>query len=1139
MNLLTFDAIASEWAKSLGIDRKQFNMFFDKMMDAFAYHKIVVDKSGKPIDYVFLEVNHAFEKMTELKRENIIGKKITSVLSGIEKDPADWIGIYGKVALTGEPVQFENYNEALCKWFKVVAYSPQKGYFVALFEDISERRKAEEELRAGEERYRHLVQYAPTAIYEIDFVNQRFKSVNDTMCVMSGYNRDELLSMKPLDNLAPESQIRFKQWIGKALAGEKIDENVEYKVIAKGGREFWVTLNMKLLRREGRFYGAQVVAHDITERKNVEEALKQSEHRFHQFFNSITGMFEGVNFSYFIMEIVHDKSGKPIDGIYREVNPATERLTGKSREQLIGRSRKELFGNINDSFPEKFDAVVKTGYPSHFENYGAALQRYYDVYAWKTAENQVGVILTDITERKRADAKIKEILSSITDSFIGLDRNWNIIYINDADSNIQGAKAAGFDKPQDLIGKNWKVLFQNEMPHLDDLHAAMEKGEVRTLETYGNFSKRYVEIKVYPSAEGITILSRDITERKKVDDALRKQSSLVDLSPDAIIVKKLDDTITFWSQGAQSLYGWTKEEALGRKSRSLLRTKFPEPYDVIVRALLSSGRWSGEKIHQDKFGHEIIVDSRWLATCGKQYEIEEILETNVDITERKKAQEALKQNAELARQRAEELEKLMDIIPAAVWVSRDPQCENIKGNQAANKFYEASGGENVSAGPAEGSAQDSTRRFFRDHRELMPQELPMQEAAAKNVEIRNSEIDVLLPSNRKITILGNAKPLLDNKGEVRGCLAVFMDVTERKQAEDALKEREQLYRTVFDNSQDGFQLIELVYDANGKPIDHKFLRVNHAYEKIIGVKAEDILDKTAKYISPNQEFNWLEVPDRVAKTRISEHVELYNKDINKTLDCYYFPYSKNVVGTLFRDVSERKKMEKQLQDQERLAAIGATAGMVGHDIRNPLQAITGDVFLAKTDLASTLDSEEKKNALESLDEIEKNVVYINKIVADLQDFARPLKPNAEETDLLLIIDDLLSKNGLPENVKVSIKVETEKVVADSTFISRIMYNLVNNDVQAMPKGGKLTIRTYKEANDTVISVKDTGVGISETVKGKLFTPMFTTKSKGQGFGLVVIKRMTESLGGTVSFESQEGKGTTFIVRLPLKELTGK
>ena len=88
-------------------------------------------------------------------------------------------------------------------------------------------------------------------------------------------------------------------------------------------------------------------------------------------------------------------------------------------------------------------------------------------------------------------------------------------------------------------------------------------------------------------------------------------------------------------------------------------------------------------------------------------------------------------------------------------------------------------------------------------------------------------------------------------------------------------------------------------------------------------------------------------------------------------------------------------------------------------------------------------------------------------MADLQDFARPLKPNAEETDLKRIIDDLLKKNGLPENVKVTVKVETDarKVVADSTFINRIMYNLVTNAVQAMPKGGKLTIHAYKEAKD--------------------------------------------------------------------------
>jgi signal transduction histidine kinase len=159
---------------------------------------------------------------------------------------------------------------------------------------------------------------------------------------------------------------------------------------------------------------------------------------------------------------------------------------------------------------------------------------------------------------------------------------------------------------------------------------------------------------------------------------------------------------------------------------------------------------------------------------------------------------------------------------------------------------------------------------------------------------------------------------------------------------------------------------------------------------------------------------------------------------------------------------------------------------------------------------------------------------INKIVQDLQDLAKPLTPLVEESDLKLIIDELLTKNGLPDNVKVSVNVEPNAMnfVADSTFINRIMYNLVNNAVQAMPNGGRLTIHTYKEAKDVVITVTDTGVGIPEAVKNKLFTPMFTTKAKGQGFGLAVIKRMTEALGGTVSFESQEGKGTTFKVRLP-------
>ena len=239
----------------------------------------------------------------------------------------------------------------------------------------------------------------------------------------------------------------------------------------------------------------------------------------------------------------------------------------------------------------------------------------------------------------------------------------------------------------------------------------------------------------------------------------------------------------------------------------------------------------------------------------------------------------------------------------------------------------------------------------------------------------------------------------------------------------------------------------------------------------------------------------------------------------------------------FVDIDDRKKLEKAL----RLAAIGETAGMVGHDIRNPLQAITGDVYLAKTELASTCESAEKKNALESLDEIEKNIDYINKIVADLQDYAKTSDPIAQETDLEALCKELLLGNKMPKNIKVSCSVEktAKTIMVDGALLKRILGNLVTNAVQAMPNGGELTMRARQEAGDSVITVQDTGIGIPDKVKPKLFTPFFTTKSKGQGLGLAVVKRMTEALKGTVTFESKEGDGTTFIVRFPPQKIRGK
>jgi signal transduction histidine kinase len=237
------------------------------------------------------------------------------------------------------------------------------------------------------------------------------------------------------------------------------------------------------------------------------------------------------------------------------------------------------------------------------------------------------------------------------------------------------------------------------------------------------------------------------------------------------------------------------------------------------------------------------------------------------------------------------------------------------------------------------------------------------------------------------------------------------------------------------------------------------------------------------------------------------------------------------------DITERKDMEKRLQEQERLAAIGTTAGMVGHDIRNPLQAMTGDVYLARAELVHTPQSKERKNALENLQEIEKSIDYINKIVADLQDFARAICPVGKETDLVRLFKEILLKSNLPDSIKVFCKVDkgAKRAFVDPELLKRVLSNLVLNAVQAMPEGGELSVSAFIKDECFVIEVKDTGVGIPEDVKAKIFTPMFTTKSKGQGLGLAVVKRLTEAMNGSVAFESEQGKGTKFIVRLPNKE----
>jgi signal transduction histidine kinase len=209
-------------------------------------------------------------------------------------------------------------------------------------------------------------------------------------------------------------------------------------------------------------------------------------------------------------------------------------------------------------------------------------------------------------------------------------------------------------------------------------------------------------------------------------------------------------------------------------------------------------------------------------------------------------------------------------------------------------------------------------------------------------------------------------------------------------------------------------------------------------------------------------------------------------------------------------------------------------------LRNPLQSITGEIYLAKTE-ANALPSSNHKMALkESIENMEEQLAYMNKIVLDLQDFVRPITVETTSVDVAKVIKQTLQEINIPESVRIELEMGNSPTLsADAQHLKRAFTNLLNNAVESMPEGGKLTLQLTTIDNKLKVIIKDTGMGIPETAKSKIFQPLFTTKSKGQGFGLAVCKRMIEANGGTISFESKEGKGTTFTIELPTEQLLTK
>jgi signal transduction histidine kinase len=245
-------------------------------------------------------------------------------------------------------------------------------------------------------------------------------------------------------------------------------------------------------------------------------------------------------------------------------------------------------------------------------------------------------------------------------------------------------------------------------------------------------------------------------------------------------------------------------------------------------------------------------------------------------------------------------------------------------------------------------------------------------------------------------------------------------------------------------------------------------------------------------------------------------------------------YSQKLEKLVEQRTEQLKRTQAKLVKSERLAAIGELAAMVGHDLRNPLTGIKGAAYYLKTKHGAELGAKGK----EILETIEKAIDHSNKIINDLLDYSKDLTLEHVNTTPKLLLKNALSLVEVPERVKIIDATEDKlEIKVDMVNMSRVFVNIITNAIDAMPESGTLTITSKAVKDNVKIIFNDTGTGMSEETLSKLWSPLFTTKAKGMGFGLSICKRIVEAHGGQISVESIIGKGTTVTVTIPINPET--
>jgi two-component system cell cycle sensor histidine kinase/response regulator CckA len=804
----------------------------------------------------------------------------------------------------------------------------------------------------------------------------------------------------------------------------------------------------------------------------------------------------------------------------------------------------EVSREVADDFLKEAGATAAVVVPivSHEERLGvlvlASGARVLEEGDWiafaRTVAAQVGqaVALTKaVAGIAASESRYRALMENASDAILILDSSGRVQEVNHQAEELLGRPRA------DIVGRNGLEfvapderqesraslarLAQEGALHTESRHLLRADGSVVPID----LSSSLVDV---GGQRLVFSIFRDITQRIEAEEALRKLSSAVEQTPDAVFITDKDGVIEYVNPAFEVQTGYSREEALGRKPSFLKSSEHPQAfYERLWKTILSGGTFRAVFANRRKSG-EIAYEEKAIAPLKDESgRITHFLSTGRDITDRRHAEQALRASQQL-------LEAVMDGTQAVIY-AKDVHGRYILVNRSFETVF--------------GLRRDQVTGKT-DH-DLFPKDLADQFRANclwvldRQVPVELEEI--LLQDDVRHTYISLKFPLLAGSGAPYGVCTISTDITDRKLAEKALRESEERYRTLFHRNLAG------VYRST---VDGRILECNDAYARIFGYASrEDALGggANALYPTPAAREAFIESLEREG-VLINHEFEGRRKGggavwllENAHLVPGEEPGARGFIEGTLVDITERRRLEGQLRQFQKVEAIGQLAGGVAHDFNNILGVITGYGELALRQL------EPEHPVRPRVDQMLKAAERAAGLTRQLLAFSRKQVMQPRLLDLNAVVADTHKMLGrlIGEDIQLVIHAAPGlgTVKADPGQIEQIILNIAVNARDAMPKGGSLTLETanvdldkdYAAAHPpatpgryVMLAISDTGIGMDQETQQRSFEPFFTTKPEGQGtgLGLATVYGIVKQSGGYIWVYSEPGCGTTFKVYLP-------